>query len=163
MRYLIVLLVCIIIPVQGFTQHILVLEKEGAFERQRFYIGDEITFLAGPQDVKFSGAILAINDSSFTIGTNHFKPAEVSTFIFPKRKNGAKALRKAAFGGALTMFVIAGLDRGINQKAKPLYDPPTINLVASFLGLGLLTYLVPEKKYVLPKQRVLRIINVTPG
>lgn len=163
MRYIIILLTLIIIPVQAFNQHILVLEKEGDFNRERYFVGNEITFRAGPQEVLFSGAISAITDSTFTVSGNTFRPSKVSEFIFPKRKRNARAIRKGALTSAFTMFVIAGLDRGINQKAKPLYDPPTLNLVGGFALFGLLTYLVPEKKYTIPKQRTLRIINVTPG
>jgi hypothetical protein len=120
-------------------------------------------FRAGPQQVLFSGYISAITDSTFTIADKNFKPSEVTSFIYPQRKRFAKTIRTAAFSSAFTMFVISGLDRGINQKAKPLYDPPTINLVGGFVLFGLLTYLVPEKKYHIPRQRTLRIINITPG
>lgn len=163
MRYIIILLTLNFIPVQAFNQHILVLEKEGDFNRERYFVGNEIMFRAGPQQVLFSGPITAITDSTFTVSGNTFRPADVSEFIFPKRKRVAKGIRKGALSGALTMFVIAGLDRGINQRAKPLYDPPTINLVSGFAIFGLLTYLVPEKKYKIPNKRTLRIINVTPG
>jgi hypothetical protein len=163
MRYIILLLALIIIPVKGFNQHILVLEKEGKAKRTRYFIGDQITFRAGPQQVLYSGAVVAITDTTFTVRDKAFRPSEVSTFVYPQRKKSAKTIRKAAFSSAFTMFVIAGLDRGINQKAKPLYDPPTLNLVGGFTLFGLLTYLVPEKKIKIPQQQTLRIINITPG
>lgn len=157
------LFLLIFIPVQLWSQRILVLEKIGTTQRERYYVGDEITFRAGPQNVLFEGQILEIQDSSFVVGGNRFKPEDVQVFLYPAFRKTFRTIGKSALTGAFTMFTIAGLDRWINQKVKPVYDKPTLNLVSVFAGFGVLNFLVPEKKKQLKGKRRLRIINVTPG
>jgi hypothetical protein len=162
MRCLFILLLAIIIPVKGYSQHILVLEKEGNFKRVRYFEGSALIFRSGQENTLFSGVITSISDSSFMLGMYRFKPSDINQIIFPNRKNLARYFGISALSSAATMMVIGGLDRGINQKASPIYDKPTLALAGGFTLAGLLAFLVPEKKYHLPRQRRLRIINVTP-
>ena len=162
MRYRYVLLLLLFIPFQVLSQHILVLEKPGTTKRVRFFTGSEITF-EYDNDVRVYGIIKQIKDSTFTVDEKVFSIKKVKQVIFPKRKRLARSFSKMAFTGGFTSLVIAGLDRSLNQRVSPIFDGPTLRLVGTFWALGGILWIVPEKKYAIPKRRVLRSINITPG
>lgn len=130
------------------------------FKRVRYAEGDQISFRLSGFKTKYSGEILAINDSLI-----HLKGMDVAIKtidrVYRERGNFLTQSFSKVFMWSGIGFIILDTGNNLLSKRTKVVDERALVVGGSLIGLGLTIKLLSIKKYKIGNKHTLKVIDVT--
>lgn len=141
------------------AQKILALDLIGnKLKRIKYYEGDQMAIKVKNDNVIYKGELNAISDSSFYINSNYVALDSVEAII--KSSKMAKGLSLGAFTAAAVTGVFSALNVALNDGGSNQSNPYLIPAVFTGIGVALLPFW--KRTYRLNKNRILKVIDLSP-
>lgn len=118
-------------------QQYLVVQKQGKVKNFKYEIGDEIMVKTRNGDLKFSGDITKITDSSLTINSYVEVAFENVAQVLRPRRYFTKLSKLFFIRGGIAYVTIVGIN-GIINNDSPLIDDQTLKISATMVAIGFL-------------------------
>ena len=127
-------LISAFIPI--FGQQYLVVQKSGKVKNFKYEVGDEIMISTRKGDLKVSGEITKISDTSVTI--NSYVEVGFSNVakVLRPRRYFTKLSKLFFIRGGIAYVTIVGIN-GIINNDSPLIDEQTLGISAAMVAIGL--------------------------
>ena len=164
LKYLMHKVVAVILIFMGsfnpiYAQKVLALDLIGnKLKRIKYYEGDWIAIRVNNDKVIYKGDLNAISDSSFYINNNYVSIDSVEAIL--KYSKAAKGVSLSAFAVAAVTGVISVLNVTLNDGGSNENNPYLIPAVFTGVGVAFLPFW--KRTYRLGKNRVLKVIDLTP-
>ena len=130
------------------------------FKRVRYAEGDLISFRLNDFKTKYSGEILAINDSVI-----HLKgmdvPIKTISVVYREKGNFLTKSFSKVFMWSGLGFIILDTGNNLLSKRSTVVEDRALVAGGSLIGLGLTMKLLSIKKYKIGNKHTLKVIDVT--
>lgn len=141
------------------AQKVLALDLVGAkLKRIKYYEGDWMNIRIKNDKVIYKGELNAITDSSFFINNNYVAIDSVDAII--KYSKAAKGVSLSAFGAAAVTGVFSVLNVALNDGGSAENNPYIVPAV--FTGIGAVLLPFWKRTYWIGKNRILKVIDLSP-
>jgi len=144
-----------------YAQKVLALDLIGVkLKRVKYYEGDPIAIRINNDKTIYRGELNAISDSSFFINNNYIALDSVEAII--KSNKFVKGISLGAF----TVAAVTGVFTILNRTLKSANIPPQDNsyyVPVVFAGLGVALLPFWKKSYRIGKNRILKVIDLSPS
>lgn len=141
------------------AQKVLALDLIGnKLKRIKYYEGSWMAIRVKNDKVVYKGELNAISDSSFYLNDNYVALDSVEAII--KYSKAAKGVSLSAFGAAAVTGVFSALNVALNDGGSAENNPYIIPAI--FTGIGVVLLPFWKRTYRIGKNRILKVIDLTP-
>jgi len=160
MKSLVCFLLIITFSISSIAQKTLLVEKIGRSAKYYYHVGDKIKVKTLENKTVYNGVITEIRDSSITISSisgNLISVADI-TYVY-RQFPGVRRLGFYLMGFGGVIFLVIAVNNLINNDQ--VFTQYAFIVSGSFIGAGLISLALSEKRYKIGTQWKVKILDGT--
>jgi hypothetical protein len=157
-RFLVFSTLVLLLPLLSVAQHVMLLERPGTTRYFIYKQGNRISVELKNINLKISGEITHIEDSSLSINNNNFLLTDIHQVT--RHHKFLSGLKNKLLEAAVMYFAFSAINRTIHDE-RPVLDNSIPMICGSMVALSGVSYLFENSKYTMGWKWRLRVIDLS--